>query len=290
MDFVITFAQKGSAKREDFMKIDNLSVSLVLYNDDLEALRQCLDMYQEFVPLSHVFVVDNSPNANRQPVVEALGANYTSRSDNPGFGAGHNVAIRDAAPLSLDYHLVANRDVFLSKDSAQSAIAFLSLNPSVGALNPRIIWPDGSFQGLCKLLPSPLDLIQSYAFNRSITNPQFTFSGFEGKETVHVPFLSGCCLFTRTSVINEVGGFDDRFFMYSEDLDLSRRINRLHDTVMHSKSTAIHLYGGHSKKNLKMLLVHISSVLKYFNKWGWIFDSERRKLNAHAVAKNTQKF
>lgn len=80
------------------------------------------------------------------------------------------------------------------------------------------------------------------------------------------------------------GGFDERFFMYLEDNDLSRRVGQVSRTMFYPHVSVIHEYKKGSYKNPKLLIYHITSAVKYFNKWGWMFDNEKKKVN-HLVLK-----
>jgi hypothetical protein len=83
----------------------------------------------------------------------------------------------------------------------------------------------------------------------------------------------------RQSILLEIGGFDERFFMYPEDIDLTRRIAVRCDTIFFPGVEVFHEHGAHSHRSLKMLFIHIANIIKYFNKWGWIADPIRVDLN-----------
>jgi hypothetical protein len=86
-------------------------------------------------------------------------------------------------------------------------------------------------------------------------------------------------MFIRCNILSEVGLFDERYFMYCEDFDLSRRFNEVARTIYYPKEYIYHAHAKESYKNRKMLLIHIKSAIKYFNKWGWFFDKKRKKTN-----------
>lgn len=86
-------------------------------------------------------------------------------------------------------------------------------------------------------------------------------------------------MFMRASVLQEVGGFDERFFMYMEDVDLCRRIGARHMTVFNPTVVVTHGYAKASYQNLKLLGYHVQSALRYFGKWGWLLDAQRKRLN-----------
>lgn len=94
------------------------------------------------------------------------------------------------------------------------------------------------------------------------------------------PCLSGCFMFMRTKTLEENGlYFDERFFMYCEDFDLMRKLHRVGKTIFYPYVTIIHDHARASYKNKKLLFEHIKSACKYFNKYGWIFDKERKIQN-----------
>lgn len=86
-------------------------------------------------------------------------------------------------------------------------------------------------------------------------------------------------MFIRMSALQEAGLFDERFFMYPEDIDLTRRIHRRYKTLYFPMCEIIHYHRAESYKNLRMTKIHIINMIRYFNKWGWWFDAERRKFN-----------
>jgi len=73
--------------------------------------------------------------------------------------------------------------------------------------------------------------------------------------------------------------FDERFFMYPEDIDLTRRIHRKYRTVFYPEVSVVHQHAQGSYSNVKLLFIHIRNMVRYFNKWGWFFDKERREIN-----------
>jgi GT2 family glycosyltransferase len=165
-------------------------------------------------------------------------------------------------------------------------------NKDVGLVMPKVLYPDGRIQYLCKLLPTPFDLfgrrfLNFYPFKKYIEKRneiyELRFTGYD--KIMEVPYLSGCFMFIRTKVLEKVGLFDERFFMYLEDTDLSRRIHKMAKTIYYPHVHIYHEYGKGSYKNKKLLKYHIESAIKYFNKWGWFFDKERREINKKVLSK-----
>ena len=96
---------------------------------------------------------------------------------------------------------------------------------------------------------------------------------------MNVPYLSGCFMFFRVAALEEVGMFDERFFMYPEDIDITRRMHEQYKTIFYPYASIIHAHAAASKTSSKMLKIHITNMVKYFNKWGWFFDRKRRMIN-----------
>jgi GT2 family glycosyltransferase len=87
----------------------------------------------------------------------------------------------------------------------------------------------------------------------------------------------------RISAFNMVGIFDERFFMYPEDIDITRRMHKFYKTIYYPEVSIIHAHQADSYKSRKMLIIHIVNMIKYFNKWGWFFDRERKIINANVL-------
>ena len=86
-------------------------------------------------------------------------------------------------------------------------------------------------------------------------------------------------MFLRLKSLKDVGLFDERYFMYPEDLDLTRRINENYKTMFYPKAKVVHNHAKESYKSFKMLKIHTINMIKYFNKWGWFYDNKRTKTN-----------
>ena len=86
-------------------------------------------------------------------------------------------------------------------------------------------------------------------------------------------------MFIRAEVFEKVGIFDERFFLYLEDVDYSRRIHSQFKTIYFPEVSIIHSHKKGSFKSPKLMIIHIISAIKYFSKWGWFFDHERANFN-----------
>ena len=262
-----------------------INISVVLYKTQLEEISPLIEALRKWKEVSKIFIIDNSPIET--PGLKKLPVNYYFSNKNLGYGSAHNIAIRQTIEQGIPYHLVINPDISLDSTILSKIEEFMNNNPDIGLLMPEILYPNGEIQYLCKLIPTPFDLIvrrflpKSWVLKRT-KNFELRKSGYN--HIMDVPYLSGCFMFLRTKALKEVGMFDERFFMYPEDIDLTRRIHRQFRTVYYPKVSVIHHHAQSSYISKRMLIIHMFNMIKYFNKWGWIFDNERRKVNQKTLA------
>lgn len=258
-----------------------ISASIVLYKTDpleLEHVYQCFIQSQINFKL---FLVDNSPDDRLRNVLKGNGVIYLFTGQNIGYGRGHNLAIREIINES-EFHLVINSDISFLPNVIGSLVAYMAEHPEVGQMMPKVLSPNGDLQYLCKLIPTPFDLIFRRFLPSSLLKKrknifQLLFTGYN--KIMEVPYLSGCFMFLRIASIQEIGLFDERFFMYPEDIDLTRRINEKYKTIYFPEVFIVHNHSKESYKRVGMMLIHAINMIKYFNKWGWFFDFKRIKTN-----------
>jgi GT2 family glycosyltransferase len=211
------------------MKLYQFCASIVAYEnspeDIVSALRSILS-----VPMRvKCSVIDNSPTQNLRSHVLDTGAEYVYTGANIGFGSGHNLALRSDLGDS-EYHIVLNPDVSFGSEVLITLYGFMNDHLDVGLVMPQILYPDGAEQRLCKLIPAPLDLISRRflgGLGRSMLSTRlcrYELRDLDLSVAREIPCLSGCFMFMRSATLSEVGLFDERYFMYMEDVDLCRRI------------------------------------------------------------------
>lgn len=270
----------------------HLTGSIVLFKNQLLELQKAQTSFLQTEIHKTLYLIDNSPayspffrDQNSQDIV------HVHNESNLGFGAGHNIALNLAIKnQNSTYHLVFNPDTYFTPEVLLELISFMEKNPDVGLVSPKIIYPDGSLQPLCKLLPTPLDLIGRRFFpflpfcKRQNAVYEMRFTGYN--KIMDIPFISGSFMLIRSKVVYEVGMFDERFFLYMEDADLCRRIGQKYRTVYYPKVSVTHTYKKGSYKEFDLLYQHIRSAVLYFNKWGWIRDKERHRINQKILTRS----
>lgn len=256
-----------------------MNVSVVTYNTPEDQIQRLLNTVLPMEWVRRVFIIDNSPQAS--PYLSSLTeekVTYRFNNANLGYGKAHNIALRESVGQGADYHLVVNADVEFTASALEDMVLYMNRHPFVALLSPKVLYPDGSVQYLCKQLPTPLDLFARRFLPKSIGRDmrerfEMRSSGYDN--IMEVPYLSGCFMLLRVEALRRVGLFDERFFMYPEDIDLTRRLNQHYQTLFYPYQTIIHHHGQASYKSLKMLWIHIINMCRYFNKWGWIYDPDR---------------
>ena len=258
-----------------------LTVSIVTYKTPLEELARCFDSLKSKV-VDNIYVIDNSSKDYLANFCIGTEKVEYMASNNIGYGAAHNKAIRKSMELGKKYHLVLNSDVHFDPDSLEHLIAYMDEHEDVAMVQPNIVYPDGSMQYTCRMLPTPANLIFRRFFPQKMVermNDKYLLKMFDHKRELNVPYHQGSFLFFRTSCFKRVGLFDERFFMYPEDIDITRRMHREYRTMFWPGVTVVHAHRAASYKSKKMLYIHTCNMVKYFNKWGWIIDKERKEWN-----------
>lgn len=247
-----------------------VSACMVLYRpeEDVLAAGECLR--NSDVPVQTV-LVDNCPGL---AVVEQLRtilpyARYLPMQENVGFGRGNNAAI---PYLTSHYHLLMNPDVTFPPDLIYRMAAYMGEHPEVAVLSPRVMNPDGSEQHLPKRQPTVRYLLGGFleklGWPFKKWRQHYTMADRAISVPVEVEFATGCFLMIRTEVFRRLRGFDQRFFMYQEDSDLSRRVLQQGKIVYHPDMVVTHRWQRENTRTVKGIFRQVISVARFFQKWG----------------------
>lgn len=235
-----------------------------------------------------VTVADNSENKDniREALFERFGdkVKYVDCGGNIGFGAGNNIGFK-ATPAR--YYFAINRDTIIPENTkaVERIIKFMDSHPKIGCIGPKLLNMDGSLQYSCfrfnlpAVLIKPLkqiNLDKKYAWVKKHVD-NLEMKDFDHNETRPVDWVIGAAMVVRQEVVNDIGWFDSRYFMYLEDADWCRRmweanwpVYYVHDIViMHMHARASAQVPGAFKalfKN-KLARIHFISWLKYIWKW-----------------------
>jgi len=264
-----------------------ITCSIVLYKNPPEVLTKTISSFLVTGCYVKLYLVDNSPTDELRNVVIDDRIQYVHNPSNLGFGAAHNIAIDWAIKEGSEYHFVINPDIYFDGDVITPMVNYMKSNPDTGSMMPEILYPDGTIQYLPKLLPSPFWILR-----RKVKYPPNLYKAFITKyelRDVHpqrvynTPIISGCFTLLNLQAIKEIGGYDDKYFMYFEDWDLSRRITGKYRTVYFPKVSIYHEYDSGANKSWHLFKIYLKSAFHYFNKWGWIFNKGRKLINAKTL-------
>ncbi len=262
-----------------------LNVSIVLYQPDWGQVVNLTRSLLQCAQVRCVYWIDNSPAVTRTLPIQSDRVRYIFNNQNIGYGAAHNIAIRESIYDDIPYHLVINPDIIIESDTLPTLLQFLQDHAAVGMVSPKVVYPNGELQYLCKLLPTPWNVfgrrfLPKRWMRKANDRYEMRQTGYD--RVMNVPYLSGCFMLLRTKAVQKARLFDERFFMYPEDMDLTRRIHRDYLTLYYPYTTIIHDHAQASYHSGKMLWIHIVNMCRYFNKWGWFCDAERKLFNQQA--------
>ncbi len=243
----------------------------------LRSLRQA-DMHGK----TEVIVVDNASHDRSKELVteEFPEIQWIGLKSNIGFGKACNVGAQNAHGRFL---LLLNPDTVVSKNTLSVCVDFMESRPDVGILGPKILNPDGTLQASCRRsFPTPLVAFShlfglSRLFPRSKLFGKYNLTYLDPDESTQVDAVSGSFMFMRTETFRKLGGFDESFFMYGEDLDLCARVQQSGLAVWYHPATQIIHFKGRcaAKQPLRSRAAFYEAMVlfsrKYRDSYGTFF-------------------
>jgi len=266
----------------------DFTASIVTYNTPTTDLEKIIKCFQKIKLNFKLWISDNSETDALRSFFEKINDDrieYIFNNANKGFGEGHNRIIKKVAgdPKLSEFHLAINADIYFKENTIEKIVEYMKEHEEIGQIGPKITDLEGNFSYTCRLFPTPMNLIfrRFLPFKKIVDKMDYDYemrwANFE--KIMEVPILSGCFIFSRTAMLKEIGGFDKRYFMYMEDYDLCRQIGQKYKVIYYPEVEIFHEHGKASYKSRKLMMFHIKSAIKYFNKWGWFFDKERKIKN-----------
>ena len=204
----------------------------------------------------------------------SLNSRSSINSTNLGFGKANNIGFAQARG---HYLLLVNPDLQVNAAALKAMLNFMETHPQAGICGPKILESDGvTISTWCaRRDPHPWDVFCEYAFFTRLFPSRRLFARYVMGDWDHnsnreVDALTGACLLVRREVVEQTGGFDERFFMYGEDLDWCRRIRLAGWQVWYVASAAVQHSGAQSTRQVSHhgSRWSLASYLQYFRKWG----------------------
>jgi GT2 family glycosyltransferase len=212
-------------------------VSIIILSWNVrDLLRACLRSLPLAEPWVEVIVVDagSADGSAGMVAAEFPGVRLEAKGENLGYSRGNNAGLRLARGR---YALVLNPDTEQVPGAVAAMLAYLDEHPDVGVLGPQLVWPDGTFQPTRRRFPT----LATALFESTWLQPlaprgllaRYFATDLPPSQPVEVDWLVGAALMVRAAVVKQVGGLDESFFMYSEELDWQRRIRAAGWRIVH---------------------------------------------------------
>tara|TARA_B110000093_G_scaffold119800_1_gene128311 strand:+ start:1286 stop:2053 length:768 start_codon:yes stop_codon:yes gene_type:complete len=252
------------------MLIDkNITASIVVYNEDPIELENVINSFLGSPFSNKIYIIDNSPTNWLEEKIIGDNIEYVFSGSNIGFGRGHN-SILDTIEQLSDYHLILNPDVFFQSEILEKLINQLEKDTQLSMVAPKVSYPSKELQYTARKFPTIIELLcrflgvfKHYTDNKEYKNDNLLFSFFPD-------FVQGSFMLFKTKDFIDLKGFDQRYFMYMEDVDICRRIDLSGKKKLYfPKVEVTHTHRKGSSKNIRLFFIHMSSIIKYFMKWGF---------------------
>ena len=188
-------------------------------------------------------------------------------AENKGFGAGHNAVL---PLLTSDYHFVVNPDITLREPVMAGICAWLDDHPEVVMATPRMFFPDGREQILPKRKPNLLGLLARQGVpGLKKFGDRYAMLDEDLSRPTPIEFCTGCFFCIRTQVFRRIGGFDEGYFMYVEDADITQKARREGLVCYLPQFSACHAWHRAPGRRLGPFVQQLRSMGRYFRKWGF---------------------
>ncbi|WP_273755031.1 glycosyltransferase [Leuconostoc mesenteroides] len=255
--------------------LSDVSVSIVTFNN-ADVLKERLDILLPIFKISQVtniFIIDNYSTDGTEDILKQISEDEPQLKiilldSNKGFGYGHNQAIKQT---NSQYHIVMNLDTTPKQESLiRNMVLYMDRRQDINMLSPLVLFPDGNIQRLTRNEPTVFDLVIRFLGPNWFKKRQAKFVHFDDGYDHEQRILNatGSFMFLRTETLQNIGGFDERYFLYMEDTDLTKKVNQVGNAVFSPDFEVVHEWqrGNHSISGARFMII---SMVKYFNKWGW---------------------
>lgn len=254
------------------MEVIDLSIVIINWNVR-DLLRRCLEsIFASRLPGLEVIVVDNASSDGSLDMLRTEFSHVTliANTENRGFPAGNNQGL---AAARGHFVMALNPDTEIVGDALRRVAVYLEAHPEVGALGPQLLNPDGSVQSSRRRFPTFVTALFESTWLQGVA-PRGVLRRYHmgdvPDDTVHeVDWVTGASIAVRHEVLETVGGFDEGFFMYSEELDWCRRIRAAGWKIVYlPEAQVIHHVGKSSEQAVAARHIHFqTSKVRYFRKY-----------------------
>jgi len=256
-----------------------ISASIVIYQSNLDDIKNIINILSLCKIVNEILIHDNSKSNYLEKHIDLNNKkiSYLFNNKNIGYGPGHNKNFKRKKHNSK-FFLVINTDIKFNSRFLYMICDELTSSNKAGALIPKIFDYNGNHKSSFREFPNIFTLI--FRFLIAKLKLKYLINLFIEQTVIRkFPLAQGPFILLPSKIFEEINGFDERFFLYMEDIDLQRRI---YDKGYSIKFSNLYIYHKHNKesfRNIKVFFYHIHSCVKYFLKYGFIFDKKRNLYN-----------
>lgn len=248
-----------------------ITLSVVTYNSskDIEKMLESFLSFSDNLDY-RMYVIDNHSSDDTVDIINHYvndKIELISLGQNIGFGAAHNKILER---IDSQYHIYVNPDIVFDNYVVTSMVEYMNQHKEIGLLSPKVVGLDGTLQVLPKRDPKLIYLVSRRVNNLKLLQnyrKEYEMGELDPNSVFDIEFATGCFMFVRTDLLKKVGGFDERFFLYFEDADLSREIRRYAKVEYNPHFVVRHRWERGGAKNFKLMIIQIKSMLEYRKKW-----------------------
>ncbi|TYP99895.1 hypothetical protein C7447_101502 [Tenacibaculum adriaticum] len=250
-----------------------ISSTIVLYNENYTELKKTVDSFLQIPFSKKLFLIDNSKENILQEKFNHPETEYVFNNKNIGFSKANNQVIDHIKNYS-NYHLILNPDVVFESGIISELIHQLEKDETLTMISPKVEYPNGKYQFTARKYPAFLDLIIRRLNVFKTRVHQQEYRDLDLSRSFYPDFIHGCFMLFKTDDFVKINGFDERYFLYMEDVDICKKIDNTGKRKMYYPNVKIqHVKRQGSSKKIKLLYYHLSSAYKYFKKWGLVNKS-----------------
>jgi len=247
----------------------HITASIVVYKENLKVLENAIDSFLGSPLSKKLYIIDNSPSNEFKNKIQNDSVEYIYSNKNVGFGKGHN-SILHKLTSENKYHLILNPDVRFHPEILEKLVLKMESNESFSMIAPRVLNSNNELLYTARRYPSLFELIFRFLgiFKKFTIRGEYKNQNY--KQSFSPDFVQGSFMLFKTEDLLRLEGFDERYFMYMEDVDICRKIDLSGKRKLYFPATEIiHTHRKGSSKEFRLFFIHISSIIKYFIKWGF---------------------
>lgn len=226
------------------------SLIVVTYNSS-STIQECINSLLIQAKAKKLIVVDNRSSDNTVAVVSKFPkVKLVKSATNLGFGAGNNLGLKE---VNSDIVIFVNPDTILPRDFSKKILKSFNKHPKASIIGCRITNPDGSLQRTGNTFPTMRSLLYENSgyhkvFKNSKAYHRYIYGDWNRNTSRYIDAVSGACFACRKSFLDQIGGFDEKYFLFFEEFDLAKAAQRLGQKVYFDSSIAVEHVGGISTK------------------------------------------